>query len=199
MQPWPTWKSQGSACLSLLSAGIKGRQPCPSGPLTAFLKISVCGWVFPTSLSLLIEASAHQTAYCAENLLLVSLGTRKRFYSFGKRGSYLLPVLELKMLCQFTGSCHVDRKRRLRPYPRGRGQERPEELGSVVMEWLGGHLAFISSFVRQAQKFLSLIAAFHFLRQGFVCVALAVLELTQLTRLASNSETLLPLPPKGQD
>jgi hypothetical protein len=31
---------------------------------------------------------------------------------------------------------------------------------------------------------------------GFLCIVLAVLELTLLTRLASNSEIYLPLPPK---
>ena len=34
---------------------------------------------------------------------------------------------------------------------------------------------------------------------GFLCVALAVLELTLQTRLASNSEIHLPLPPKCRD
>jgi hypothetical protein len=34
---------------------------------------------------------------------------------------------------------------------------------------------------------------------GFLCVALAVLELTMWTRLASNSEIHLPLPPKCWD
>jgi hypothetical protein len=35
---------------------------------------------------------------------------------------------------------------------------------------------------------------FWFFETGFLCVALAVLELTLLTRLASNSEIHLPLP-----
>jgi len=39
--------------------------------------------------------------------------------------------------------------------------------------------------------FLSLL----FFETGSLCVALAVLELTMETRLALNSETLLPLPP----
>jgi hypothetical protein len=39
---------------------------------------------------------------------------------------------------------------------------------------------------------------FCFLRQ-FLCVALAVLELTLQTRLALNSEICLPLPPKCWD
>jgi hypothetical protein len=34
---------------------------------------------------------------------------------------------------------------------------------------------------------------------GFLCVALAVLELTLWTRLASNSEICLPLPPECWD
>ena len=37
---------------------------------------------------------------------------------------------------------------------------------------------------------------FFFFETGFPCVALAVLELTLLTRLASNSEILLPLCPR---
>jgi hypothetical protein len=40
---------------------------------------------------------------------------------------------------------------------------------------------------------------FWFLETGFLCVALAVLELTLETRLASNSEIHLPLPPKCWD
>ena len=35
-----------------------------------------------------------------------------------------------------------------------------------------------------------------FFETVFLCVALAVLELTLLTRLASNSEIRLPLPPE---
>ena len=35
-----------------------------------------------------------------------------------------------------------------------------------------------------------------FSETGFLCVALAVLELTPQTRLAPNPEILLPLPPK---
>jgi hypothetical protein len=38
-----------------------------------------------------------------------------------------------------------------------------------------------------------------FFETGFLCVALAVLELTLETRLASNSETRLPLSPKCWD
>jgi hypothetical protein len=37
---------------------------------------------------------------------------------------------------------------------------------------------------------------FGFFETGFLCVALAVLELTLQTRLALNSEIHLPLPPK---
>jgi hypothetical protein len=40
---------------------------------------------------------------------------------------------------------------------------------------------------------------FWFYKTGFACVALAVLELTLQTRLASNSEIYLPLPPEGWD
>jgi hypothetical protein len=40
---------------------------------------------------------------------------------------------------------------------------------------------------------------FRFSETGFLCVALAVLELTLQTRLASNSEIHLPLPPKCWD
>jgi hypothetical protein len=38
-----------------------------------------------------------------------------------------------------------------------------------------------------------------FFETGFLCVVLAVLELTLETRLASNSEIRLPLPPKCWD
>jgi hypothetical protein len=37
---------------------------------------------------------------------------------------------------------------------------------------------------------------FFFFKTGFLCIALAVLELTLQTRLASNSEIHLPLPPE---
>jgi hypothetical protein len=40
---------------------------------------------------------------------------------------------------------------------------------------------------------------FCFVLTGFLCIALAVLELTLQTRLASNSEICLPLPPKYWD
>jgi hypothetical protein len=42
-------------------------------------------------------------------------------------------------------------------------------------------------------------AFFLVFETGFLCVALAVLELTLLTRLASNSEIRLPLHPKCWD
>ena len=64
----------------------------------------------------------------------------------------------IKDMPVFTSSCHVDSKRRHQQYPSDRGQERWEELGSLMVECLGGHLAFISSFVRWAWKFLHLIA-----------------------------------------
>lgn len=37
---------------------------------------------------------------------------------------------------------------------------------------------------------------FFFLRRGFLCLALAFLELTLDTKLSSNSELCLPLPPE---
>jgi hypothetical protein len=40
---------------------------------------------------------------------------------------------------------------------------------------------------------------FWFFETGFLCVALAVLELTLWTRLASNSEIHLPPPPEYWD
>jgi len=44
-----------------------------------------------------------------------------------------------------------------------------------------------------------LLPSLPFFETMFFCVALAVLELTVKTRLASNSETHLPLPAKRQD
>ena len=38
-----------------------------------------------------------------------------------------------------------------------------------------------------------------FFETGFLCIALALLELTLKTRLASNQEICLPLPPKCWD
>jgi hypothetical protein len=46
---------------------------------------------------------------------------------------------------------------------------------------------------------LSFFFFFFFSKTGFLCVALAVLELTLQTRLASNSEIRLPLPPECWD
>ena len=40
------------------------------------------------------------------------------------------------------------------------------------------------------------LAGFDFSIQGFLCVVLTVLELTLQTKLASNSEICLPLPPE---
>jgi hypothetical protein len=40
---------------------------------------------------------------------------------------------------------------------------------------------------------------FLFFETGFLCIALAILELTLETRLVSNSEIRLPLPPKCWD
>jgi hypothetical protein len=47
--------------------------------------------------------------------------------------------------------------------------------------------------------FSSSSSFFFFLETEFLCVALAFLELTLYTRLASNSEICLPLPPKCWD
>jgi hypothetical protein len=47
--------------------------------------------------------------------------------------------------------------------------------------------------------FLDLFVCLFVFETGFLCVALAVLELTLETRLASNSEIRLPLPPKCWD
>jgi hypothetical protein len=44
-----------------------------------------------------------------------------------------------------------------------------------------------------------LLLFFGFFEKGFLCVVLALLELTPLTRLALNSEIRLPLPPKCWD
>jgi hypothetical protein len=49
------------------------------------------------------------------------------------------------------------------------------------------------------QYFLFCFVLFCFFETGFLCVTLAVLELTLQTRLASNSEILLPLPSKCWD
>jgi hypothetical protein len=55
-------------------------------------------------------------------------------------------------------------------------------LGILLFGWLVGWFWF-----------------FGFFETGFLCIALAVLELTLKTRLASNSEIRLPLPPKCRD
>jgi hypothetical protein len=47
--------------------------------------------------------------------------------------------------------------------------------------------------------FLFVCFCFFFFEKGFLCVTLADLELTLKTRLASNSEIHLPLPPKCWD
>jgi hypothetical protein len=47
--------------------------------------------------------------------------------------------------------------------------------------------------------FCFVLFCFCFFETGFLCVALAVLELTLETRLASNSEIRLPRPPKCWD
>jgi hypothetical protein len=54
-------------------------------------------------------------------------------------------------------------------------------------------------FVLFACLFVCLLACFVFFETGFLCVALAVLELTLWTRLALNSEIWPPLPPKCWD
>jgi hypothetical protein len=51
---------------------------------------------------------------------------------------------------------------------------------------------------REAKGLTSFLFCFVF-EAGFLCVALAVLELTLKTRLALNSEIRLPLPPKCWD
>jgi hypothetical protein len=47
--------------------------------------------------------------------------------------------------------------------------------------------------------FIYFIYLFWFFETGFLCIALVVLELTLKTKLASNSEIHLPLPPKCWD
>jgi hypothetical protein len=46
---------------------------------------------------------------------------------------------------------------------------------------------------------LQQFVCFGFFETGFLCVALAFLELTLYTRPASNSEICLPLPPECWD
>jgi hypothetical protein len=47
--------------------------------------------------------------------------------------------------------------------------------------------------------FWGFVFGFLVFREGFLCIVLAVLELTLSTRLASNSEIHLPLPPECWD
>ena len=69
--------------------------------------------------------------------------------------------------------------------------------------WVGhaweGYACGIFFFFNLTCNWSSILIFFFFLKIGFLCVALAVLELTQLTRLVSNSEIGLPLPPKCWD
>jgi hypothetical protein len=46
---------------------------------------------------------------------------------------------------------------------------------------------------------LPLSLSFFLFETGFLCIALAVLELTLYAKLASNTEIRLPLPPKCRD
>jgi hypothetical protein len=66
---------------------------------------------------------------------------------------------------------------------------------------LASHIYIMYDFVNltyfKRNSFFVVVLFFCFFETGFLCVALAVLELTLYTRLASNSETHLPLPPKG--
>ena len=57
----------------------------------------------------------------------------------------------------------------------------------------------VYEFPRDPMIFFFLGFGFWVLETGFLCVALAVLELTLWTRLVSNSEIYLPLPPKCWD
>ena len=69
-------------------------------------------------------------------------------------------------------------------------------LEQMTLGWLptGFCFCFVLFFV-----FFFFVFVFFFFETGFLCIALAVLELTLLTRLASNSEIRLPLPPKCWD
>ena len=74
----------------------------------------------------------------------------------------------------------------------------PEEMPGYspiqsLMDWDNNLFGFVNM-VYFISCFLSLTG--FFFETGFPCVALAVLELTLETRLASNSDTCLPLPPK---
>jgi hypothetical protein len=52
---------------------------------------------------------------------------------------------------------------------------------------------------RSINQINSSLPNFLFLKTGFLCIALAVLELSLQTRLALNTEICLPLPPKYWD
>lgn len=76
MQPWPSWNSQGSACLSLLS---ERHHP---GPLTAFFWLGFpyipnsVGWGVSQSDCIICEGAALGIYIW---LVLVSLGAREAF------------------------------------------------------------------------------------------------------------------------
>jgi hypothetical protein len=57
-------------------------------------------------------------------------------------------------------------------------------------------LFFVFFFLFFCFCFLFLFLFLFFFETGFLCIALAVLDLTLQTRLALNSEIHLPLPPK---
>jgi hypothetical protein len=80
---------------------------------------------------------------------------------------------------------------------RTRAGEKTE--GSVIGPALHPGLAFNEPWPALTAVLYLFIYLFWFFETGFLCVALAVLELTLLTRLASNSEICLPLPPKCWD
>jgi hypothetical protein len=60
-------------------------------------------------------------------------------------------------------------------------------------------LLLIFSFHYGERRFTVQFLFFSFFERGFLCVALAVLELTLQTRLALNSQISLPLPPECWD
>jgi hypothetical protein len=68
----------------------------------------------------------------------------------------------------------------------------------TLAQWLRA-LAALSkdlSLVTSTYMTASFFFFFGFFETGFLCIALAVLELTLSSRLASNSEIRLPLPPE---
>ena len=68
-------------------------------------------------------------------------------------------------------------------------------LGPICVASLLVYVFFVFDFV-----FLFFVCfGFWFFMTGFLCIALAVLELTLYTRLGSNSEISLLLPPKSWD